>query len=121
MQMQMQTLSRGINRPRDGLRDGACSKLHIQYRILIKTNVFSASQRMARRTRVCMIDFVTNKVIYDQLATPPSQISDHLTRCVHNLRLCARSLSFLILTPDFSFSGITAQTLELIMTMLADE
>ena len=33
-------------------------------------------------TRVCIIDFVTNKVVKDQLVKPPSPITDYLTRCV---------------------------------------
>ena len=31
-------------------------------------------------TRVCVIDFDTGKVAYDQLVKPPSQITDYLTR-----------------------------------------
>ncbi|KAI9508061.1 hypothetical protein F5148DRAFT_1284472 [Russula earlei] len=49
-------------------------------------------------TRVCVIDFATSKVLYDQLVKPPSPITDYLTR----------------------FSGITAQALEPITTTLAD-
>ncbi|KAF8496216.1 hypothetical protein F5888DRAFT_1706478 [Russula emetica] len=49
-------------------------------------------------TRVCIIDFITNKVVKDQLVKPPSPITDYLTR----------------------FSGITAQALEPITTTLAD-
>ena len=71
-------------------------------------------------TRVSIINFATYKVIYDQLAKPPSQISDYLTRCVHNLRPCVPSLFFRALTPDFSFSEIMAQALEPITTTLAD-
>ncbi|KAI0266318.1 hypothetical protein BGY98DRAFT_1191446 [Russula aff. rugulosa BPL654] len=49
-------------------------------------------------TRVCIIDFVTNEVVKDQLVKPPSPITDYLTR----------------------FSGITAEALEPITTTLAD-
>ena len=31
-------------------------------------------------TRVCVIDFDTGKVAYDQLVKPPSPITDYLTR-----------------------------------------
>ncbi|KAI0286382.1 hypothetical protein BC826DRAFT_1049111, partial [Russula brevipes] len=31
-------------------------------------------------TRVCIIDFATSKVVYDQLVKPPSPITDYLTR-----------------------------------------
>ena len=31
-------------------------------------------------TRVCVIDFDTGKVAYDQLVKPPSSITDYLTR-----------------------------------------
>ncbi|KAF8462662.1 hypothetical protein DFH94DRAFT_831793 [Russula ochroleuca] len=49
-------------------------------------------------TRVCVIDYATNKVAYDQFVKPPSPITDYLTR----------------------FSGITAQALESVTTTLAD-
>ncbi|KAH9958157.1 hypothetical protein BC827DRAFT_1362457 [Russula dissimulans] len=49
-------------------------------------------------TRVCVIDFATSKVVYDQLVKPPSPITDYLTR----------------------FSGITEQALGPITTTLAD-
>ncbi|KAI0248416.1 hypothetical protein BJV78DRAFT_799137 [Lactifluus subvellereus] len=49
-------------------------------------------------TRVCVIDFTTNKVIYDELVKPPSPITDYLTR----------------------FSGKTAAALQPITTTLAE-
>ncbi|KAH9988749.1 hypothetical protein BJV77DRAFT_1145224 [Russula vinacea] len=49
-------------------------------------------------TRVCVIDYATDKVAYDQFVKPPSPITDYLTR----------------------FSGITAEALESITTTLAD-
>ncbi|KAH9965648.1 hypothetical protein BJV74DRAFT_869879 [Russula compacta] len=49
-------------------------------------------------TRVCIIDYATNKVVYDHLVKPPSPITDYLTR----------------------FSGITAQALDPITTTLTD-
>ena len=33
-------------------------------------------------TRVCIIDFVTNEVLTDQLVKPPSPITDYFTWCV---------------------------------------
>jgi RNA exonuclease 1 len=65
-------------------------------------------------TRVCIIDFATDKVVYDQLVKPPSQITDYLTRLVLKLRLS------LLLNPKRSFSGITATALEPVTTTLAD-
>ncbi|KAH8999593.1 hypothetical protein EDB86DRAFT_2908694 [Lactarius hatsudake] len=49
-------------------------------------------------TRVCVIDFDSGKVIYDQLVKPPSPITDYLTR----------------------YSGITAAALDPVTTTLAD-
>ena len=49
-------------------------------------------------TRVCMIDYATNKVVYDQLVKPTKPIIDYLTR----------------------WSGITEQHLAPITTTLAD-
>ena len=65
-------------------------------------------------TRVCVIDFDTGKVVYDQLVKPPSPITDYLTRYVD--KFCT---SFL-LNHQFSFSGITAEALEPITTTLSD-
>ncbi|KAN0141756.1 hypothetical protein V8E53_000218 [Lactarius tabidus] len=49
-------------------------------------------------THVCVIDFDTGKVLYDQLVKPPSPITDYLTR----------------------FSGITAAALDPVTTTLVD-
>ncbi|KAH9061888.1 hypothetical protein EDB87DRAFT_383981 [Lactarius vividus] len=49
-------------------------------------------------TRVCVIDFDSGKVVYDQLVKPPSPITDYLTR----------------------YSGITAAALDPVTTTLAD-
>ncbi|KAI9434729.1 hypothetical protein H4582DRAFT_1881782 [Lactarius indigo] len=49
-------------------------------------------------TRVCVIDFDSGEVVYDQLVKPPSPITDYLTR----------------------FSGITAAALDPVTTTLAD-
>ncbi|KAI0293180.1 hypothetical protein B0F90DRAFT_1670908 [Multifurca ochricompacta] len=49
-------------------------------------------------TRVCIIEFVTSKVVFDKLVKPPSPITDYLTR----------------------FSGITEAALEDVTTTLAD-
>ncbi|KAN0141687.1 hypothetical protein V8E53_000149 [Lactarius tabidus] len=49
-------------------------------------------------THVCVIDFDTGKVVYDQLVKPPSPITDYLTR----------------------FSGITAAALDPVTTTLVD-
>ena len=65
-------------------------------------------------TRVCVINFETGNVVYDQLVKPPSPITDYLTRCVDKLHT-----SF-PLNHQFSFSGITAEALEPITTNLAD-
>jgi RNA exonuclease 1 len=65
-------------------------------------------------TRVCIIDFATSKVVYDQLVKPPSPITDYLTRYVYQSRT-----SF-VPHHIFSFSGITAQALEPITTTLVD-
>jgi RNA exonuclease 1 len=41
-------------------------------------------------TRVCVIDYATNKVAYDQFVKPPSPITDYLTRYVSQLiTMCA--------------------------------
>ena len=61
-----------------------------------------------------MIDFVTNKVIYDELVNPPSLITDYLTLSVHKLYVSA------LRNPKRSFSGITAAALEPIITTLVD-
>ncbi|KAN0141726.1 hypothetical protein V8E53_000188 [Lactarius tabidus] len=50
------------------------------------------------RTHVCVINFDTGKVLYDQLVKPPSPITDYLTR----------------------FSGITAAALDPVTTTLVD-
>ncbi|KAI0246021.1 hypothetical protein BJV78DRAFT_1158203 [Lactifluus subvellereus] len=65
-------------------------------------------------TQVCVIDFATNKVIYDQLVKPPSPTTHYLTRFGHKLYVS------LLLNPEHSFSGITATVLEFITTTLAD-
>jgi RNA exonuclease 1 len=65
-------------------------------------------------TRVCVIDFATANVVYDQLVKPPSPITDYLTRFVHRLYNC------LLLRPKRSFSGITPAVLEPITTMLSE-
>jgi len=65
-------------------------------------------------TWVCIIDFETGKVVYDQLVKPPSPITDYLTRYVNRLYM-----SF-PLNHQSSFSGITAEALEPITTNLAD-
>jgi RNA exonuclease 1 len=49
-------------------------------------------------TRVCIVDYATNRAVYNQFVKPPSPITDYRTR----------------------FSGITAQDLESITTSLAD-
>ncbi|KAH9055829.1 hypothetical protein EDB83DRAFT_2293073 [Lactarius deliciosus] len=49
-------------------------------------------------TRICVIDFDSGKVVYDQLVKPPSPITDYLTR----------------------YSGITAAALDPVTTTLAD-
>jgi RNA exonuclease 1 len=65
-------------------------------------------------TRVCVIDYATAKVVYDQLVKPPSPITDYLTRFVHRLYFC------LLLRPKRSFSGITPAALEPITTTLSE-
>jgi RNA exonuclease 1 len=65
-------------------------------------------------TRVCIIDFATDKVVYDQLVKPPSPITDYLTRFVLKLSYS------LLLNRKRSFSGITASALEPVTTTLAD-
>jgi RNA exonuclease 1 len=36
-------------------------------------------------TRICVIDYGTGKVVYDQLVKPPSPITDYLTRYVEEI------------------------------------
>ena len=41
-------------------------------------------------TRVCVIDYATDKVAYDQFVKPPSPITDYLTWCVSQFMvMCA--------------------------------
>ena len=65
-------------------------------------------------TRACVIDFATNKVIYDELVESPSPIIDYLTRFVY------KSYVSVLLNRKRSFSSITATALEPIATTLVD-
>jgi len=88
--------------------------LRTYYYVLTKINPQCLTADGRALTRVCIIDFATSKVMYDQLVKPPSPITDYLTRYVYQSRT-----SF-VPHPIFSFSGITAQALEPITTTLVD-
>jgi hypothetical protein len=86
--------------------------LHVRmrYRIQTKTKCLQCLTADGKALiRVCIIDFVTNKVAYDQLVKPPSLITDYLARFVSRC-----------IIPDFSFSGMAAEALEPIATTLTD-
>jgi hypothetical protein len=54
-------------------------------------------------TRVCVIDYATNQVVYNQFIKPPSPITDYLTRCVSQL--------IVMLAPFFSHYNSRLQLL----------
>jgi len=86
-----------------------------QYRILTKKNRPQCQTTDGKAlTRICIIDYGTGKVVYDQFVKPPSPITDYLTRYVEEI--CP---SFQ-LNHQYSFSGITEEALQSITTTLGD-
>ena len=68
------------------MRDGACFTLHMQYRYTDKPKCSQCLTAGGKAlTLVCVIDYATNKVVYDLFVKLPSPITDYLTRCVSQL------------------------------------
>ena len=55
----------------------------LSYHVLTSTKCFQCLTTDGKAlTRVCIIEYSTSKVVYDELVKPPNPITDYLTRCV---------------------------------------
>jgi hypothetical protein len=58
----------------------------MSYHVLTSTKCFQCLTTDGKAlTRVCIIEYSTSKVVYDELVKPPNPITDYLTRCVSQL------------------------------------
>ena len=83
-------------------------RLHTQYRILTKCPQRLTADGEAL-TRVCTIDYATNKVVHDIRSIRQTTMCDH--KLSHSVRITTYGhvRSFVrVITPDFSFSGTAA-------------